>query len=492
MKNRPRIRRGLLLAICLAPLAGCGGSTVPSVPSGASAAASAKDDPDVYRPPEKPKPAAAPAPAPSTGNSPSQAVSSDPDVYVPERAVVRPAPVAKKAPGNGASAKAPPAGSGENSPGFDPDSFNPENDRLSLAFGNSAVAKQDGRYSPALSLEDRLKLYQNDRTPIAVQAALEKQFAAESREAILAIVFDSPSAEHPPNSEGIAGVGSRLWSDPFIRLLDLNHQALATLGQRPAAIALAALTPNAEMRADLRRTLSRHWPEGPKSIRGPAASEGLLAEPGFLAVLKPLIRENRSRATAKSHTSKKVRIDAPAAFDDEARKPTSDSDWNSFLEELVRDFCRRSHAASLARSAAVYRSGGDSPADNHLPTPSFPLLPGCETAAAHHFEWRGKENSPLPRGTDHFLSVDYRRFEKRAKAGTVAAFYRRQIDACVEHSLADGIWLDGFSERKDSDRARSIDVLITWPKSGGVAKAAAEERELTVEVFCVETKKTND
>jgi hypothetical protein len=162
------------------------------------------------------------------------------------------------------------------------------------------------------------------------------------------------------------------------------------------------------------------------------------------------------------------------------------------LEQLVRDFCRRSHAASLARSAAVYRSGGDLPADNHLPTPSFPLLPSCETAAAHHFEWRGEGASPLPRGTDHFLSVDYRRFEKRAKAGTVAAFYRRQIDSCVEHTLADGLWLDGFSERKDSDRARSIDVLITWPKSGGAAKAASEERELTVEVFCVEVKKTNE
>jgi hypothetical protein len=485
----------LLLALCLAPLAGCGGSTVPSVPSGASASASAKDDPDVYRPPEKPKPAAAPAPAPSMGNSLAQSAPSDSDMYVPERSGVRPAPVVKKAPGDGASAKAPsasPAGSGGNSPGFDPDSFNPENDRLSLASGNSAAAIQDGRYSSALSLEDRLKLYQNDRTPIAVQTALEKGFAAESREAILAIVFDSPSAEHPPNSEGIAGVGSRLWSDPFIRLLDLKHQALTTLGQRPTAIALAALTPNAEMRADLRRTLARHWPEGPKSIRGPAASECLLAEPGFLAVVKPLIRENRSRATAKAHTSKKVRIDAPAAFDEEIRKPASDSDWNAFLEQLVRDFCRRSHAASLARSAAVYRSGGDLPADNHLPTPSFPLLPSCETAAAHHFEWRGEGASPLPRGTDHFLSVDYRRFEKRAKAGTVAAFYRRQIDSCVEHTLADGLWLDGFSERKDSDRARSIDVLITWPKSGGVAKAAAEERELTVEVFCVETKKTND
>jgi hypothetical protein len=118
-------------------------------------------------------------------------------------------------------------------------------------------------------------------------------------------------------------------------------------------------------------------------------------------------------------------------------------------------------------------------------------LPGCETAAAHRFEWRGENASPLPQGTENFLSFDYQRFEKRMKASKPLQFYRRRLDSCVERSLPNGLWLDGFSERGSADRARSVDVLITWPKTGD-SKPTTEERELTVEILCVETKKSND
>ena len=147
--------------------------------------------------------------------------------------------------------------------------------------------------------------------------------------------------------------------------------------------------------------------------------------------------------------------------------------------------------ASLARSAAAYREGAASSRENRPADFPFPPLPGCETTAAHRFEWRGENASPLPQGTENYLSFDYQRFEKRMKASKPLQFYRRRLDSCVERSLPNGLWLDGFSERGSSDRARSVDVLITWPKTGD-SKPPTEERELTVEILCVEAKKSNE
>ena len=73
-------------------------------------------------------------------------------------------------------------------------------------------------------------------------------------------------ATPPPTSDWLYCVGTQLWDSPFIDFLDLQHQALTTLAQRPTAVALAVLIPNNAMRTDLRRTLSRHWSEGPKAI----------------------------------------------------------------------------------------------------------------------------------------------------------------------------------------------------------------------------------
>jgi hypothetical protein len=240
------------------------------------------------------------------------------------------------------------------------------------------------------------------------------------------------------------------------------------------------------MRADLRRTLARHWPEGPKAICPPTSADCLAGEPGFITVLKSLVRENRPHSTQKPRVPKLTqKSDAPS--DDESRPNSPDAAWCAFLQQLVRDYCRRCHAASLARAAAVYREGAAVTAENRTDSP-LPPLPGCEVVAAHQFCWPGN-GATDGTAAENEVSLRYQRFEKRMKSSKPLLNYRRQLDSCVERSMIDGIWLDGFRDRKNADHAQSVDVLITWPKTRD-GKPSADEQELTVEVLCVEVRKS--
>jgi hypothetical protein len=436
-------RRSLLVAACMAPLfAGCGGSADPPTAI-RPAAVSNVDDPDVYRPPVKTvPPPPPPPPQAANGDSRKQTAATDPDAYVPEEPLARPAKKTNDSPNKKdspsprgsektvASASLPARpGDGNNSP-FDPDAFGPETDRLVRADQNTA-AGTDKSNALRVSLEARLRLYQSEPTDVVAQTRIEKDLCFDSREAILAMAFNPPSTASPKNADRIAAVASQLWNERFVAFLDLQHQALTTLSQRPTIVALAALIPNAVMRADLRRTLSRHWPEGPKAIRSASSADYLAAEPGFVAVLKSLVRENQRHAAQKPRSPKLSRPNTEAPSIDESRADSIDSEWNGFLEQLVRDYCRRCHLASLARSAAVYRGGAavttESRANSH-----FPPLPGCEIMAAHRFQWPGENTLQPDSAGGNDLSLDYQRFEKRMKPSKPLLYYRRQLESCVE------------------------------------------------------------
>jgi hypothetical protein len=255
---------------------------------------------------------------------------------------------------------------------------------------------------------------------------------------------------------------------------------------------LAAAIPSNAMRVNFQRTLSRHWLEGPQAIRAMCAADKGLVEPGFLAVLKSLARENRAKSSQPPRPAKPSKQSYDAEQDSEERpKSTSESDWNKLIEDLVRDYCRRCHMAALARAAAAYRNGAVPLLDVRAADSPVPLFPNSTVNAAYRFDWPDEDASRLPQLADDVLRVYYLRIEERTKPARLATYYRRQVKSCIEHPLPDGLWLDVLTEMKKEDRTRSIDVLITRAKTGA-APSASEEQELTVEILCIEMSKLHE
>jgi hypothetical protein len=506
----------IIAALFIQFLGGCSrGLPDPPVANNSTAATNI-DDPDVYKP-AKPRSAPTPPPSPDSkkdGLAQSQPPQSDPDVYVPEKPRTPPPQIKKEQPTPNDSdahksdntslplVSQPPTQPKIDAPDkFDPDVYVPEKPRSLPKTVQQVVAEKksandlinSGDAKP-LNLSEKVQIYQSEKTDNATRLSLEKQFITASREALQAFLgFSAPqTATQSQKSDTLNCVVTLLWDGPFVNFLDLQHQALTTLAERPTTVALAVLTPNSAMRADLRRTLSRHWSEGPKAISVIPAVDYPLAEPGFITVLKSLIRENRAKSSPQLRSAKAGRLN----FDSEQisnglPKLSSDSDWNKLLEALVRDYCRRSHLTSLARSAASYRNGADSLHESHKTNPRIPLLPGCEIIAAYRIDWPGDHISKFQNMAGNDLSLDYQRIEKRMKLSKPLNYYRRQVKSCIEHTLPDGLWLDGFVELKEEESVRTVDVLITCPKTD-VLKSVAEEQELTVEILSIEVHKSHD
>jgi hypothetical protein len=345
-----------------------------------------------------------------------------------------------------------------------------------------------------LNLEAQVLIYQSEQTDNATRVKLEKQFASAGREALetfLGFPAQQP-ANPPPVPDWHYSVGAVLWGPPFTDFLNLQHQALTALTERPASVSLAAAIPSSVMRANFQRTLSRHWPEGPQAIRAMGVADKGLVEPGFLAVLKSLARENRAKSSQPLRSAKPIKQSNDPEQDSEERpKLTSETDWNKLIEDLVRDYCRRCHMAALARAAAAYRSGAVPSLDVRAADSPVPLQPNSNVNAAYRFDWPDEHVSRLPQIADDVLRVYYLRIEERTKPARLSTYYRRQVKSCIEHTLPDGLWLDGLTEMKKEGRTRSIDVLITRAKSGATP-SANEEQELTVEILCIEVPKLHE
>jgi hypothetical protein len=253
---------------------------------------------------------------------------------------------------------------------------------------------------------------------------------------------------------------------------------------------LAATVPGNAARSKLRRTLMRHWPEGPQAVRT-GVPENILAEPGLIVTLKALALENHDDKPAKPAPAGKNHGHAHghAAPPREGTGPGSPSgtEWAKLTEELVQGYCRNCYAA--ARSA---RRHTRSPAsDSRAAAPPLAPHPNSVASAVYHVAWPGEPAAGLPQSADDVLLLDYRRIEQRIKPRRVVAYYRRQLEHCLERPLADGLRLDGFSRGVGGNCARSIDVLITRA-STGPPPPGDEEQELTIQILVIEVQEPSE
>ena len=337
--------------------------------------------------------------------------------------------------------------------------------------------------SNPLNLEAQLVIYQSQVTDNATRLKLEKNLLSLSKE-MLQTFFDATnhkSTTPPSGNNSVSSIQTQLWSTAFARFLDLQHQALTELKDRPSAVALAATIPNVIMRDNLQQTLSRHWSEGPPALKGTTAADSAWAEPGFITVLKAVSRENARKGNSQSLRPTKTT----------QPKNTPETKWDKLTEELVMDYCRRSHMAALARSAVAYLDNSTLLNENSKNDASIPLLPGCEVSAEYRIVLPSEKDSQLPNSSGNDFKLHYQRIEKRMKLNKPLAFYRRQVKSCIEHPVEDGLWLDGLFELKSEDSIRSVDVLITLPAKTKI-KSTAEEQELTIEILCIDVGKPRE
>ena len=211
------------------------------------------------------------------------------------------------------------------------------------------------------NLEAQTLIYQTEFVNPATGAALERQFAAassESLQVLLGLFVRDPVAP-PPNVDWCCAVGRQLWGPSVTGFLDVRQRGLTALSEAPSAMALAVTIPSRQARINLSRTLNRHWAEGTQNLRG-ALALGVVAEPGFAAVLKSLFRENqRAKAAALKATAlKSVRSGAShshARLHPPAKPPQDavQADWEKLIGEVVWGYCSRCHMVAL--SSAAYR-----------------------------------------------------------------------------------------------------------------------------------------
>jgi hypothetical protein len=386
-----------------------------------------------------------------------------------------------------------------------------------MIVADSATAEQRKLVLPILldpnplNLEAQTIIYQSPALDASTLAALEKQLSKLSSEALRTMLEfpEQPplSSEAKPLSSASLSlspamldwprrVGELLWSPSFAGLLDLQHHALAKMADRPAALALAATIPNQAMRLNLRRTLSRHWSEGPQSLQSEGLGGRLLVEPGCLTVLKSAAKANALEKAPKPlnlNTSANSSSNKRQSEHPPKKRPNSsiDSAWLKLREELARDYCRRCRAASVAQLVAERHANGDSP--RKIPASDAPLLPpsGSDVEAVYRFNWPGEHAAHPPQPADDALRFYYLRIGLRSKLNRMLSYYRRQMNLCLEHSLSDGIWLEGLTETAAGDRARSTDVLIAHAQSGSEVSPNTEQ-ELTVEILYIETHQSHD
>ena len=141
-----------------------------------------------------------------------------------------------------------------------------------------------------LNLQAQVLLFQSESAEAASRVTLQKQFVGASSDALQTLLgFSTGQPAAPqPTPDWHCRVAEQLWGPPLIDFLDVQHRRLKAVADDPYTVALAATIPNGAMRVNLRRTLARHWSEGPQALRAAGVPATVLVEPGLLASLKSL------------------------------------------------------------------------------------------------------------------------------------------------------------------------------------------------------------
>jgi len=158
----------------------------------------------------------------------------------------------------------------------------------------------------------------------------------------------------------------------------------------------------------------------------------------------------------------------PKAKDKDLDKP--EYAWMAASEDLVRAMCDQFMIAGRPR-----RGIGSAPADVSEGRPiEIPGGTQITLLSEYHFEWPKSLADPgklsgIPLDA---MIVHYVRIQGESTPSKVLSYFKRKLGGPAEHPADVGYWLESVRNVQDTDRRRSIDVLITRREERDTSKAA--------------------
>jgi hypothetical protein len=336
----------------------------------------------------------------------------------------------------------------------------------------------------AENLPAQIILYGNNATDQAARKTLEAEFMGLGSAAVRSFLgVRARKARDTSVLEGIVAkepyrVASRLWNADFVATVEQRLRAIESLETGGNVSLLAATLPIPTVRATLARSLEKHWDEGPRRLESLGLSDGVAAEPGFLAIVKTLPRKDApvsaGNASAGSGGGSAVAI---ARREAKMRADQTAQQWMEFSKRVVQALCER-----LNDGARAEQKG---PVDNEERSFPLKLPPRSDITAVRRVTWPDDFGDKMPAAPT--LRVSYVRIEQKAQPTKVLAYFRRLLPTRKEHPIVDGLWLDTFTRDKEHGGVRSLDVLLTKAKTGSaVRKLPDQEQLVVVEILSVE------
>jgi hypothetical protein len=302
-----------------------------------------------------------------------------------------------------------------------------------------------------------------------VKARFEQQLLDESSASLaclLGISNDvpggvSPLASRDPYAERLkmgtdmsSRIAMQLWSDEFAAVLGSQLADLWSWERQAKLLLLAGTIPTDSVRASLLKQLRKHWTEGPKALET-AGLPDVVTDPGLLVLLK--ILPHRPKLAAKTPRPAPTNKTQQLA----QQKEQAEQDWMVTLAKMDAAWCKRLHAAALAKAKTAGAMGRK--ADVALPQ-DFELSPNARVTAAYHCSW--PQESPISLGPNgmSFLDVYYVSLEENGKPKKVVAYYSRQAQTKVADArVAErAIAIDSL-RFVQGDHRRSVDVVVARP-----------------------------
>jgi hypothetical protein len=395
----------------------------------------------------------------------------------------------------------------------------------------------------AENLAAQIVLYQNDRSRQATRDWLEPRIAAYGSGA-LGCLLGVPAAQADPVLPGAtrgsaAGpsmdspapnrreatlaltvattnpyrLAERLWNFDLLAAIQRRLETAETLEKRSALVALAGTLPHATVRAALLRAMERHWDEGPKGLKMLRTAENVMVEPGFIALLKLLRRDDLAASPAGKDALGRIGNRYPSArvparktadlaggqrldssgpevkkyaglFKAKIEQEKVGQQWMEFSQDVVQAVCRRLCAAARAKQDGP----GDAGVASGLVDLPFTMHSRDAVVAVYRLDWPEDLREEIAVAPSS-LHVRYVRIEEKAVPVKVLAYYRRQVPEARQRALTGGGWIDSVAIDKTGSSIRSVDVLVAKATNSALG-LPNQEQELTVDILTVECEGT--
>ncbi len=311
----------------------------------------------------------------------------------------------------------------------------------------------------------------------------------------------SPAADVLGKADAALGpqLAGLLWSEKFRTLVESQLEESRGFERQSNLVLLAGTIPQDSTRAALAKLLRKRWNDGPRALEAAGLTNRVITDPGLLVLIKMFPRKetktaNRPMAGIPSRGIKPApRPGVPAgggkAAETAQKKEQAEQDWMAVSSQMVAAWCAQFHAAALAKAkAASGNVAGD--AKPKLPA-DFTLGADAKVIAAYHVLWPDEAPAEVSDQKPSLLEIHYIRAEEINKPKKALGFYARQAQARVAdaRTIDKAAWLDGLRTNLQTDRRRSVDVLITRldNSTNDIAKDD-EETDLVVEILTIEIK----